>query len=106
MATNYQQPREDVARTVDEAPGVIRTLAEILADKNGRVFVPRLERESAELCIETLDHVSHDPHPLPSDGLVRVSQGTGSRQLRNRFPRHIEKTRRMLWKIATNCHIP
>ena len=75
MATNYQQPREDVARTVDEAPGVIRTLAEILADKDGRGFVPCLERESAELCIETLDHVSHDPHPLPSSFPQMVSSG-------------------------------
>ena len=45
MATNYQQLREDVTRTVDEAQA-IQTLAEILAGGDSRVFVPRLERES------------------------------------------------------------
>ena len=75
MATNYQRLREDVTRTVDEAQA-IQTLAEILADKNSRVFVPRLERESAELCIGTLDRVvSRDPHPLPPSLPQMVSSG-------------------------------
>ena len=75
MATNYQQLREDVTRTVDEAQA-IQTLAEILAGGDSRVFVPRLERESVELCIETLDRVvSRDPHPLPPSLPQMVSSG-------------------------------
>ena len=57
MAKGYQQLWEDVANATDEAKAV-RTLAGILADKEGRIFISRLERKDAELCIEILDHVS------------------------------------------------
>ena len=46
---------------VDKAQAV-QTLAKTLADPRGRVFVPRLNDKDAELCIEILDRVSHDPH--------------------------------------------
>ena len=88
MAKNYQGLWENVTSAGDEAKAV-RTLAEILTDKEGRVFISRLERESAELCIEILDHVSRDLHSfrpfVASDGLVRVSQNTSSKPQRNRL---------------------
>jgi len=59
MAKNYQRLWKGVTSTIDEAKAV-RTLAEILVDKEGRAFVSRLERKDAELCIEILDHVCRD----------------------------------------------
>ena len=56
MAKNYQRLWKEVTSTTDEAKAV-RTLAEILAEKEGRTFISRLERRDAELCIEILDHV-------------------------------------------------
>ena len=66
MAKDYQRLWKEVASGLDEAKSV-RTLAEIVVDKEGRAFVSRLERGDAELCIEILDHVgrlSHFPPPL------------------------------------------
>ena len=86
MAKDYQRLWEDVIRAIDEA-NAVRTLAEILADEEGRTFVSCLEREDAELRTETLDHVSRDPYPLSSstvsDGLVRALRGTISKPLRS-----------------------
>ena len=62
MAKNYQQLWGGVTGAEDEA-GAVRTLAEILTDKEGRVFISRLERKDVELCIELLDHVSRDLYP-------------------------------------------
>ena len=88
MAKDYQRLWEDVTRAIDEA-NAVRTLAEILADEEGRTFVSRLERKDAELCIEILDHVSCDLYPLPSftasDGLVRALQSTTSTLPRSRL---------------------
>ena len=61
MAKNYQRLWEEVTRGIDEAKSV-RTLAEIVVDKEGRAFVSRLERKDAELCIEILDHVGRPSH--------------------------------------------
>ena len=61
MAKNYQRLWEEVARGTDEAKSV-RTLAGIVADKEGRAFISRLERKDAELCIEILDHVGRPSH--------------------------------------------
>ena len=74
MAKDYQRLWKAVISTTDEAKA-IRTLANILADKEGRTFISRLDRTGAELCIEILDHVGREPRsPLPnSDRLVRAS---------------------------------
>jgi len=57
MAKDYQQLWMGISNTVDEAKAT-QTLAEILADKDGRDFVLSLDRENAESCIEILDNVS------------------------------------------------
>ena len=72
MAKDYQQQWEGVTNDADEA-GAIRVMGEILATKDGRVFISRLGREEAELSIRILDNVSYDLHlpppPIPtSDG--------------------------------------
>ena len=84
MAKNYQQLWEDVtaSSTVDEVKAV-RTLAGILADKEGRVFISSLERKDAELCIEILDHVSRDLHS-PSSPAQTVSSGHRKRRAQTR----------------------
>ena len=88
MAQDYQQLWKDVAGVVDEAKAV-QTLAEILADKEGRVFISRLEREDAELCIDILDHVSRSRSTfIPfavSEGIVRVSRNTSSKPPKTEF---------------------
>ena len=64
MAKDYLQLWKEVASATDEGKAV-RTLAEVLVDKEGRAFISCLERRDAELCIEILDHVSRDSHFLP-----------------------------------------
>ena len=87
MAKDYRRLWKDVTSTTDEAKAV-RTLAMILADKEGRVFISRLERGDAELCIEILDHVSrylHLLHPFfASDHLCRASRCTTSEPPRSK----------------------
>ena len=61
MAKNYQRLWEEVTSGIDDAKSV-RTLAEILVEKEGRAFVSRLGRRDAELCIEILDHVGRTSH--------------------------------------------
>ena len=51
----------DVANPTDEAQAV-RSLAGILRDKEGKVFISRLDRKDAELCIEILGNVGPDLH--------------------------------------------
>ena len=58
MAKGYQELWKDVKSATDETKAV-RTLAGILADKEGRTFIPRLERKDAELCIKILDRVGY-----------------------------------------------
>jgi hypothetical protein len=48
MAKDYRQLWKDVTNTSDEGKAV-RTLAEILLDKEGRSFISNLERKDAEL---------------------------------------------------------
>ena len=61
MAKDFRRLWKDATNTIDQAKAV-RILADILVDKEGRVFISRLERKDAELCIEILDYVSCDPH--------------------------------------------
>ena len=57
MAKDYSQLWKDVTSARDEGKAV-RTLAEILVDREGRAFIGALNRADAELCMEMLDHVS------------------------------------------------
>jgi len=88
MAKDYQRLWKDVTSTDDEGE-VVRILAEIVVDKEGRAFISNLECDDAELCIEILDRVSHDlyicPLPPASDGFFRASQSTTSGPRRNRL---------------------
>ena len=59
MAKDYPRLWKDVTSASDEGKAV-RTLAEILEDREGRIFIANLNRGDAELCIEILDHVSLD----------------------------------------------
>lgn len=63
MANDYRRLWTDVANAKGEAKAV-QILAEILADKEGRVFILNLDSEGAKLCIEILDRVSRDPRLL------------------------------------------
>jgi len=81
MAKNYQRLWKDVTSTSDEGKAV-RTLADILLDKDGRTFISNLAREDAELCIEILDHVSRNPYPLPSRRLRWFRQGLAEHNLK------------------------
>ncbi|KAF9643108.1 kinase-like protein [Thelephora ganbajun] len=55
MGKDYERLWKGVTNATDEGKAV-RTLAEILSDKEGRGFILRLERKDAKLCIEILDH--------------------------------------------------
>ena len=61
MAKDFRRLWKDATNTIDQTKAV-RILADILVDKEGRVFISRLERKDAELCIEILDYVGCDPH--------------------------------------------
>ena len=74
MAKDYLRLWKDVASAADKAKA-IRTLAEILADKEGRAFISCLERKDAEQCIEILSHVCRDLCLLPLRDLRRFSLG-------------------------------
>ena len=88
MAKDYQRLWKDAAGTTDEAKAV-RALAAILADEEGRAFVSRLEHKDAELCVEILDHVGDDLHPLLafalSGGSTRASRSATSKSPRGRL---------------------
>ena len=99
MAKDYRRLWRDLTNTIDEAKAV-RLLAEILADKEGRVYISRLERKDAEVCIEVLDHVSCVLLCSPFVVSVvsagyRVAQPQTHREAG--FLRHIEETCRVLW---------
>ena len=57
MAKDYQQLWKDLIDTTDDGKAV-RVMAEILVDKEGRLFVSRLEKKDTDFCIEILDIVS------------------------------------------------
>ena len=61
MANEYQRLWMDVANPTDEAQA-IRSLAEILSNKEGKIFISRLDRKDAELCVEILGDVGPDLH--------------------------------------------
>ena len=65
MANNFQRLWEDVKNTKDEAKAV-RTLAEVVTEKDGRAFVSRFDRENAEYCVDVLGRVSRYSHPQRS----------------------------------------
>ena len=103
VAKDYQQLWKDITSTSDKSKAV-RTLADILLDKEGRSFISNLERKDAELCIEILDHVSRDPYLLPSPPSQMVSPGPCRAQPQNRretgFLHRIEETRWNSWEIT------
>ena len=77
MEKDYQQLWEAVINALGEAK--TRALAEIVVDREGRVFVSGLDHEAAKLCFEILDSVGcnlHLPPSTASDSLVRASQST------------------------------
>ena len=100
LATDYRQLWGSV--TTNEAKA-IRTLAEILAEKEGRRFISHLDSEAAGLCIEILVHVSHDPELFISPPQA-VSSGYRREQphihRETHFLHHIEETCRISWEIA------
>jgi len=74
MATtkDYRRLWNGIAGATDKA----RSLAEILADKEGRAFISRLDERDAELCIEILGDVSyslHLPFFLPQTSLQCIA---------------------------------
>jgi len=57
MGKDYQRLWVVATNAIDGAQAA-QTLAEILADKDGKVFILRLDGKDAELCIEMLGNVS------------------------------------------------
>ena len=102
MSKDFRKLWKDVINTTDEGKAV-RTLAEILVDREGRGFISRLERNDIELCIEILDHVCPDlrlpPSPL-SDGFSGYRKTQTQYRREAGFLRHVEETCWMLWTIA------
>jgi len=96
MAKDYQQLWKGVADATDKTEAV-RTLADIVADVDGRTFALGLELEGVRLCIETLDSVGRNLC-LPLSLSQMVSSGHRRTQPRNTqeayFLRRVEKTRR------------
>jgi len=93
MTKDYQRLWKDVTSSTDEAQPV-QTLAEILADKEGRAFVSRLDSNDAELCIKILGNVSRHLYfpfspPHGPSGYRRVQP-----QIRREagLLRHVEET--------------
>jgi len=103
MSKDYGRLWKNVTGTIDEGKAV-RTLAEILADKEGRAFISLLGHEDAELCVEILDHVCCDLYLLPSFIVLDSFSGHRSAQTQHRretgFFRHAEETCWNLWTIT------
>ena len=59
MAKKFQQLWKDARSSNDEAMA-IRTLADIVVDREGRAFILNLDSQDAEYCIDMLDRVSQD----------------------------------------------
>jgi len=67
MTKNYQQLWKGATNATDRAEAV-QTLAEMVADSDGRAFILDLKPEDVVLCIEILDYVGCDLRlacPLP-----------------------------------------
>ena len=75
MAQDYQHLWKTVASATDETQAA-QTLAKILADKQGRAFISRLERNDVELCVEILDMVSRDARLHHSSLSQTISSGS------------------------------
>lgn len=86
MAKDYQRLWVSATNATDGAQAA-QTLAEILADKDGKVFVLRLDSKDVELCIEMLANVSFDlRYPIRNlRRFVRASQNRTSNLPRNRL---------------------
>jgi len=80
MAKNYGELWKGVTSATNAAQAV-RTLGEILADKEGRTFISRLGSKDAELCIEILDDVSHESY-FPFPNFKQSRQGIAERNLK------------------------
>lgn len=81
MAKDYRQLWKVVTSASDEGKAV-RTLAEIVLDKEGRSFILKLEHDDAELCMKVLDYVSRHSYPLPSCRLRWFLQGLTEHKLK------------------------
>ena len=93
MAKDYSQLWKVVASISDEGKAV-RTLAEILLDKEGRAFISSLERDDAKLCIEILDRVSRDSYLLPLSPSQMVPSGhRGARTQSHRETRFLRRVK-------------
>ena len=101
---HYQRLWKGVTNTSDEGKA-IRTLADILLDKEGRTFISNLERKDAGLCIEILDLVSPDLcFRFPLSPSQTLSSGPRKAQPQNyretRFLHRAEETCCNSWAIA------
>jgi len=104
MTKDYKQLWKDVTHAIDEVQAV-QTLAEILADKEGGVFISRLDSKDAELCIEILDCVSCDLYMPLSSAQVVSSGHRGARAQTRReagLLRYVEKT---CWSSRTTARL-
>jgi len=80
MAIDHRQLWTDATSANNEAQA-IQTLSDILVNKEGRVFLSRLDSRDAELCVEILDNVSRDLHPIRRR-LEQFRQGVTGRNLK------------------------
>jgi len=98
MTSDPQRLWKDVTNATDEVQAV-QTLAGILADKKGRVFISRLGSKDAELCVEILDDVRHNLYSPHSPPPQTVSAGYYNAHPQTRreagFLRHVEETCRV-----------
>jgi len=79
MTKYYEQLWKGVPNANDDAQ--VRTMAEIVAEKEGRVFIPRLDGEDAVSAARVLDKVSRGLN-LPFGHLRRCRQGISEHDLR------------------------
>jgi len=80
MEKDYQRLWAAVTNAADKTQAT-QTLAEILVDKDGKVFISRLDSKDAELCIEILGDVS--PYlKLPRSQPQAICQGIAEHNLR------------------------
>jgi len=95
MTRNYEQLWKGITDKTDKTEAA-EGLAKIVADNAGRDFILGSEYEEAELCVEILDHVSHNTHSPPLPPSQMVSPGHHKTQPRTRrekyFPCYVEET--------------
>ena len=80
MGKDYQQLWVAATNATDGGQAT-HTMAEILADTDGKVFLLRLDSNDVESCIEMLGDVSSNPR-LPPSQPQAVSQGIAEHNLR------------------------